>query len=159
MRIGIGYDVHKLTEGRKLILGRVEIPFKLGFEGHSDADILLHAIGDALLGACGKGDLGKYFPPTDVRWKDISSLILLKEVYKILQDEGYEVNNLDAVIVLEEPKIFSYTQEMKKNISEILEMKKEDINIKSTTSDGIGFVGKKEGAAAYAVVSIIKKEI
>ena len=159
MRVGIGYDVHKLVKGRKLILGGVEIPFNLGLDGHSDADVLLHAISDALLGACGKGDIGKYFSPMDNQWKNISSLFLLKEVYQILQDAGYEINNLDVVIVLEEPKISSYTEKMKTNIADVLQIKIEDINIKSTTSEGIGFVGKKEGAAAYAVVTIIKKQI
>ena len=159
MRVGIGYDVHKLVKGRKLILAGVDIPFNLGLDGHSDADVLLHAISDALLGACGRGDLGKYFPSTDNKWKDISSLLLLKEVYLILQDAGYEINNLDVVIVLEEPKISSYTEKMKVNIADVLQIKIEDINIKSTTSEGIGFVGKKEGAAAYAVVTIIKKQI
>lgn len=159
MRVGIGYDVHKLIKGRRLILGGVEIPSKQGLEGHSDADVLLHAVSDALLGACAKGDLGKYFPPTDSKWKDISSLVLLKEVYQILQNEGYEVNNLDIVVVLEEPNISSYTEKMRENISGILEIKIEDISIKSTTSEGIGFVGKKEGVVAYAVVSIIKKQM
>ena len=156
MRIGIGYDVHPLVEGRKLILGGVNIPYKKGLAGHSDADVLLHSIADALLGAAGKEDIGHFFSKTDPQYKGISSLILLKEVFEILKKENFRVNNVDSVIIAEEPSIFPFLQEMKKNIAQILQVPLNCVGIKATTSEGLGFVGKKEGIASAAVVTIKK---
>ena len=154
IRTGFGYDVHKLSKDRKLILGGVEIESELGLEGHSDADVLLHSICDALLGAGGFKDIGHQFPDTDQKFKNISSLILLSESYQLLYKDGWKVSNSDSVIVLEEPKIYKYSDQMKKNISDILQT--ENISIKATTSEGIGFVGKKEGCVAYTSVLIYK---
>ncbi len=153
-RTGFGYDVHKLSENRKLILGGVEIEHEFGLEGHSDADVLLHSICDALLGAGGFRDIGHQFPDTDMKFKDISSLLLLKESYLLLKKDGWKVSNTDSVIILEEPKIYKYSGEMKKNISQIIET--ENVSIKATTSEGLGFVGRKEGCAAYTSVLIYK---
>lgn len=153
-RTGFGYDVHKLSENRKLILGGVEIEHEFGLEGHSDADVLLHSICDALLGAGGFRDIGHQFPNTDMKFKDISSLLLLEESYLLLKKDGWKVSNTDSVIILEEPKIYKYSGEMKKNISQIIET--ENVSIKATTSEGIGFVGRKEGCAAYTSVLIYK---
>ncbi len=153
-RTGFGYDVHKLSENRKLILGGVEIEHEFGLEGHSDADVLLHSICDALLGAGGFRDIGHQFPNTDMKFKDISSLLLLKESYLLLKKDGWKVSNTDSVIILEEPKIYKYSGEMKKNISQIIET--ENVSIKATTSEGLGFVGRKEGCAAYTSVLIYK---
>lgn len=153
-RTGFGYDVHKLSENRKLIIGGVEIEHEFGLEGHSDADVLLHSICDALLGAGGFRDIGHQFPNTDMKFKDISSLLLLEESYMLLKKEGWKVSNTDSVIILEEPKIYKYSGEMKKNISQIIET--ENVSIKATTSEGIGFVGRKEGCAAYTSVLIYK---
>lgn len=146
-RTGLGYDVHKLVKGRKLILGGVEIPHTMGLDGHSDADVLLHAICDAILGAAGFEDIGHQFPNTDAKYKDISSLLLLKESYKLVKKK-WKVENIDCMIILEEPKIYKHVPEMKKNISKILKTK--NISIKATTSEGLGFVGQKKGCAAYA---------
>lgn len=153
-RTGFGYDVHKLSENRKLIIGGVEIEHEFGLEGHSDADVLLHSICDALLGAGGFRDIGHQFPNTDMKFKDISSLLLLEESYMLLKKDGWKVSNTDSVIILEEPKIYKYSGEMKKNISQIIET--ENVSIKATTSEGIGFVGRKEGCAAYTSVLIYK---
>ncbi len=153
-RTGFGYDVHRLSKDRKLILGGVEIESDFGLDGHSDADVLLHSLCDALLGAAGFKDIGNQFPNTDNIYKDISSLILLKESFELLKKEGWKVGNTDSVIILEEPKIYKHTDLMKKNISEIIET--ENISIKATTSEGIGFVGRKEGCAAYSTVLIYK---
>ena len=153
-RTGFGYDVHKLSENRKLIIGGVEIEHEFGLEGHSDADVLLHSICDALLGAGGFRDIGHQFPNTDMKFKDISSLLLLEESYMLLKKEGWKVSNTDSVIILEEPKIYKYSGEMKKNISQIIET--ENVSIKATTSEGLGFVGRKEGCAAYTSVLIYK---
>ena len=154
MRIGMGYDVHKLVENRKLILGGVTIPHEKGLLGHSDADVLVHAIMDALLGAAALGDIGKLFPDTAKDFKDISSLVLLKKSYELIKHEGWKIGNIDCVVILEEPKIYKYSDDMKKNISEILET--DCISIKATTSEGIGFVGRKEGCVAYCTSLIYK---
>ena len=151
-RIGNGYDVHRLVEGRKLILGGVEIPYSKGLEGHSDADALLHALCDALLGACGLGDLGHHFPDTDDQWKDISSLTLLEKVKAVVTDKGYKVVNADATIVAQKPKLASHIPKMRKHIADILGVELERINVKATTTENLGFAGRGEGVAAYAVV-------
>lgn len=151
-RIGNGYDVHQLVEGRKLILGGVEIPSEKGLLGHSDADVLLHAIMDAMLGALSLGDIGKHFPDTDKDYKDIDSKLLLQKAIELIRAKGYEVVNCDSVIVLEKPKIAPYVPAMKKTISDILGCSEDDVSIKATTSESLGFVGREEGAVAYAVV-------
>ena len=151
MRIGLGYDVHKLVKGRKLILGGVEIEYSRGLDGHSDADVLLHAICDSILGAAGLNDIGNYFPNTDKKWKDISSLTLLKECRKLAAKKKLKIGNIDCTILLEEPKISPYINEMKEKISLVLKIKKSQISIKSTTSEGIGFIGRKLGCSAYAI--------
>jgi 2-C-methyl-D-erythritol 2,4-cyclodiphosphate synthase len=153
-KTGFGFDVHRLTAGRKLILGGVEIPHDKGLDGHSDADVMLHALCDSLLGAAGFSDIGNQFPNTDDTYKNISSLHLLKETFKLLKDEGWKVGNADITVVLEEPKINKFSGEMKKNISEIIET--DDISIKATTSEGLGFVGSKDGCTAYASVLIYR---
>lgn len=157
LRIGMGYDVHRLVEGRKLILGGVEIPYLQGLDGHSDADVLLHAIKDALLGAAALGDIGRHFPDTDMRYKGVSSMLLLERVKEILEEHGYAVNNVDATIVAEKPKLASYIPIMNENIARVLKVENGQINVKATTTEGLGFAGKKEGIAAYAVATIIKK--
>ena len=154
IRIGYGYDVHKFAKNRKLILGGVDIPHKFGLDGHSDADVLLHSVCDALLGAAGLDDIGHQFPNTDKRFKNISSLILLKETFKLITVKKWKVKNLDCMIILEEPKIFKFTALMKDNISKIIKTK--NISIKATTSEGLGFVGQKKGCAAYAAVLLYK---
>ncbi|HMQ69558.1 MAG TPA: 2-C-methyl-D-erythritol 2,4-cyclodiphosphate synthase [Ignavibacteria bacterium] len=154
IRTGFGYDVHRLVKGRKLILGGVGIESEFGLDGHSDADVLLHSLCDALLGAAGFKDIGNQFPDTDDKYKNISSLILLKDSYELLKNEGWKVGNTDSVIILEEPKIFRHSDQMKKNISDIIETC--NVSIKATTSEGIGFVGTKEGCAAYSTVLIYK---
>jgi 2-C-methyl-D-erythritol 2,4-cyclodiphosphate synthase len=156
-RIGNGYDVHKLQEGRKLFIGGVEIPAEKGLLGHSDADVLLHAICDALLGALSLGDIGKHFPDTSKEFKDIDSKILLKRAYQVVKEKGYSIVNCDTVLILERPKIAKYVDEMKTVISSILNCEPDDISIKATTSEKIGFVGREEGAAAYAVVLLSKE--
>lgn len=153
-RIGFGFDVHKITEGRKLILGGVEIPSEKGLLGHSDADVLLHAICDALLGAAALGDIGKHFPDTDARFKGIASIELLKSVGKLIQQSGYAVGNIDTTLVLEKPKIIFYVDQMRKNIAVALEINVNQISIKATTNEGMGFIGVGEGAVAYAVTII-----
>lgn len=153
-KTGFGYDVHKFSSDRKLILGGVEIPYPFGLEGHSDADVLLHAVCDSILGAAGFSDIGNQFPNTDPDFKDISSLVLLKKSYELIKREGWKIGNIDCVIILEEPKINKYSDDMKKNISEILET--DCISIKATTSEGIGFVGRKEGCVAYCTSLIYK---
>ena len=154
MRVGIGYDVHRLVKGRKLILGGVEIPFSKGLEGWSDADVLLHSLSDALLGALGEGDLGKRFPNNDPQYKGISSLILLGKISSLLEKKEVKVNNVDAIIVAQEPDLNPYAERMRKNIAKVLKIERNRVNIKATTTEGLGFSGKGEGIAAYAVVSI-----
>jgi 2-C-methyl-D-erythritol 2,4-cyclodiphosphate synthase len=151
MRIGFGYDVHKFVKGRKLILGGVNIEHTHGLEGHSDADVLLHAICDSLLGAAGLDDIGHYFPNTDKKWKNASSLILLQECGRLIAKKKYTIENIDSTLLLEEPKISSNISQMKKNISKVLKIKESQVSIKSTTSEGLGFVGTKKGCSAYAV--------
>lgn len=157
MSIGFGFDVHPLVEKKKLILGGVEIPFEKGLKGHSDADVLIHAIGDALLGALGEGDLGKHFPDTDPCYQGISSLTLLKKIYKKAQEKRYSLLHLDSTIVAEKPRLSEYIEEMEIKISETLKVKKERINIKATTTEGLGFTGRGEGIAAYAIVLLEKR--
>lgn len=156
MRVGIGYDVHRLVEGRKLILGGVEVPHTMGLLGHSDADVLLHAIKDALLGAVGAGDIGKHFPDTDPAYKGISSLLLLERVREILRGKGYILNNLDAVIVAQKPKLATYIPQMVENIAKTMEVSTDKVNVKATTTEGLGFAGTEEGIAAYATVSVVR---
>ncbi len=151
MRVGFGYDVHPLVSGRKLILGGVEVPYERGLAGHSDADVLVHAICDSLLGALGAGDIGHHFPNDDPRFQGISSLLLLKEVGVLIAQSKYLVANLDATVIIEEPKIFPYTQQMRENISQALGISWTQVNVKATTAEGLGFVGEKKGIAAYAV--------
>jgi len=154
VRVGIGYDVHRLVKDRKLILGGVEIPFHLGLAGHSDADALIHAIMDALLGAIGENDIGEHFPDNDPQYKDISSLLLLERVGEILNNSGFKVNNIDSVIIAEKPKISPYRDEMRKNIARVLSLKIGQVNVKATTNERLGFIGKQEGIAAYAIASV-----
>ena len=157
MRVGMGYDVHKFQHGRALILGGIEIPYELGLLGHSDADVLLHGIKDALLGAAALGDIGKHFPDTEDQYKGASSIKLLKHVGQLLREEGYEINNIDSTIIAEKPKMAPYIQGMRKNIAEALGIDEGQINVKATTTEGLGFEGRKEGIASMAIVSI--KEI
>jgi len=157
-RIGTGYDVHRLVAGRKLMIGGVDIPFEKGLSGHSDADVLLHAICDALLGAAGLGDIGRHFPDTAPIYKDISSLMLLEEVWRLVVEAGFRVNNVDATIVAEKPKMAPYIPAMITNISEAIKVDRSAINVKATTTEGLGFAGRGEGIAAYAVALIRKVE-
>lgn len=154
MRVGVGYDVHRLVDGRKLILGGVEIPYTLGLEGHSDADVLLHAIKDALLGAAALGDIGRHFPDSDPAYKGASSLRLLAMVRDIIANHGYKANNVDATIVAQKPKLAAFIPEMNKRIAETLHISESQVNIKATTTEGLGFTGQGEGIAAYAVATI-----
>lgn len=158
MRIGFGYDVHPLVAGRKLILGGVEIPFPKGLAGHSDADVLLHAICDSLLGAIGERDIGHHFPDHDPRFKDISSLLLLQEVNSLLNRRNYLIENLDSTIIIEEPKIIPFIPQMVERIGNALGITPQQINIKATTSEGLGFVGEKKGVAAYAVALLSARQ-
>lgn len=157
MRIGIGYDVHKLVEGRKLILGGVNIEHATGLLGHSDADVLVHAIMDSILGALSLGDIGKHFPDNDDKFKDISSMILLEEVYKTMDEIGYKISNIDSIIVAQEPKMKPYIEDMRKNISEVLNTDICNINIKATTTEKLGFEGRYEGISSQAVCILSKK--
>ncbi|HCJ56675.1 MAG TPA: 2-C-methyl-D-erythritol 2,4-cyclodiphosphate synthase [Clostridiaceae bacterium] len=157
-RVGNGYDVHKLAEGRKLILGGVEIPFEKGLLGHSDADVLVHAIIDALLGACGERDIGTLFPDTDSAYKDISSLILLERAAEEVEKSGYRVSNIDSIIVAQKPKLSPFIDNMKNNIAAVMDIEAGRINIKATTSEGLGFTGTGEGMAAYAVACLYSNE-
>lgn len=157
-RVGTGYDVHRLTENRALVLGGVRIPFEKGLLGHSDADVLTHAVMDALLGAAALGDIGRHFPDTDVEYKDISSMKLLARVRELLEEEGYTVCNIDAVIMAQHPKVTPFAGEMKSNIAAALNMNADNINIKATTTEGLGFVGREEGIAAHAVCMIEGEE-
>ncbi|MBP2630793.1 MAG: 2-C-methyl-D-erythritol 4-phosphate cytidylyltransferase [Firmicutes bacterium] len=156
IRFGMGYDVHKLVEGRKLILGGVDVPHTFGLLGHSDADVLLHAIKDALLGAAALGDIGRHFPDTDDRYKGISSMILLEKVRDIIAEAGYKVSNIDATIVAQKPKLASFIPQMNKNIAKAMQCELNQVNVKATTTEGLGFAGTQEGIASYAVVGIMK---
>lgn len=158
MKIGFGYDSHRLVEGRKLILGGVEIPHEKGLLGHSDADALVHAICDAIIGAVGGDDIGKHFPDTDPAYSGISSLTLLSYVRGMVEETGFEVNNIDSTIILEKPKLMAYTHEMTLNIAHILNISMDMVNVKAKTNEGMGFLGCGEGIAAFAVVTIRKKD-
>ena len=156
IRVGHGYDVHRLVEGRKLILGGVEIPFEKGLLGHSDADVLTHAIMDALLGACALGDIGRHFPDSAGEFKDISSLELLKRVKCLICDREYSIVNIDATLVMQRPKVSPYIDQMISNISEILDIEQGRINIKATTEEKLGFTGSGDGASAHAIATVKK---
>lgn len=156
-RIGIGYDIHRLVEGRKLVLGGVEIPYERGLDGNSDADVLLHAVCDAILGALGKGDIGEHFPNTDDKYKNISSLILLEKVRAIVEGEGYQVSNVDCIIQAEEPNLKEYKPEMCSQIAYKLRIEKSMVNVKATTQEQLGAIGKKEGIAAFATVLLVSR--
>ena len=156
-RIGNGYDVHRLVKGRKLILGGVDIPHGLGLDGHSDADVLCHALCDSLLGASGAGDLGKYFPDTDNKWKGVSSLVLLEKSGELVTERGYEIANIDTTIVAQQPKLGPHIRSMTANIAETLKINLHQVNIKATTTEYLGFAGREEGIAAYAVALLQAK--
>ena len=156
MRIGHGYDVHRLTENRKLILGGVEIPYEKGLDGHSDADVLLHAIMDALLGAAALGDIGKLYPDNDKTYLGIDSMILLKDTYQRISEKGYTVGNIDATIIAQRPKLAPFIPEMREKIAKTLSLSVDDVNIKATTEEKFGFTGSGEGIAAHAVCLIEK---
>ena len=151
MRIGIGYDVHKLVAGRKLVLGGVVIPFEKGLLGHSDADVLVHAVCDALLGAAGLGDIGRHFPDTDLQYKDVSSLILLAETKTMIRNKGFTIRNIDTIVFAEAPKINPFHKQMQENLARAVEVDAGCINIKATTTEGLGTIGKGEGIAAMSV--------
>ena len=151
MRIGQGYDVHRLTEGRKLILGGVEIPYEKGLLGHSDADVLIHAVMDALLGAAALGDIGQHFPDTDPAYKGISSVKLLTHVMELLRQHHFAVGNVDAVIIAQKPKMAPHIPQMRKNLAQAMGVEEDRINIKATTEEGLGFTGRGEGIAAQAI--------
>ena len=152
MRIGIGYDIHRITEGRKLVLGGVEIPYVKGLEGHSDADVLLHAICDAMLGAVGEGDIGRHFSDKDPKYKNISSILLLERVSEIVSSKKFKVHNIDTVLIADEPKIEPFKEMMKDAIKQVINVDRGQINIKATTSEGVGTIGRGEAMAAHAVV-------
>jgi 2-C-methyl-D-erythritol 2,4-cyclodiphosphate synthase len=156
LRVGHGYDVHRLVSGRKLILGGVEIPFEKGLDGHSDADVLTHAVMDALLGACGLGDIGRHFPDTDERYRGISSLLLLDHVATLLRQQGYGVVNVDVTLLAQAPKVGPYRQQMVENLATHLGITPEQINVKATTEEHLGFTGSGEGMACHAVALVEK---
>jgi len=158
MQIGFGYDVHQLVEGRKLIIGGVEVPFQKGLLGHSDGDVLLHAICDALLGAVCEGDLGKHFPECDLQYKGISSLELLRVVNILKEENGFRINNVDSTIVAQKPKFAEYIPKMVENIAKALKIDAGRVNVKATTTEGLGFAGRGDGIAAYAVISVMSVE-
>ncbi|WP_406243957.1 2-C-methyl-D-erythritol 2,4-cyclodiphosphate synthase [Tissierella carlieri] len=157
MRVGFGYDVHQLVEDRKLIIGGIKIPFEKGLLGHSDADVLIHAIMDSILGALALGDIGKHFPDTDMKYKDISSIYLLSQVFKLMNEEGYDIGNIDATIVAQRPKLAPYIEDMRTRIADILHTSIDNINIKATTTEWLGFVGREEGISSYSVCLLQKK--
>ena len=154
MRTGIGYDIHRLVPGRKLVLGGVVVPFNKGLLGHSDADVLIHAVCDALLGAAALGDIGEFFPDTDPAFKDMDSMNFLTQIYKMLFDEGYKVNNIDSIIFAEAPRLSPFRDSMAKNIAEAGEINKNQVNIKSTTAEGLGIIGKGDAIGAMCSVLI-----
>jgi len=157
-RTGFGFDVHAFAENRKLIIGGIEIPNDKGLEGHSDADVLIHAICDAMLGALSLGDIGIHFPDTEVKWKNADSAVLLKNVNELIQVKGYELGNLDCVLAMEKPKISPYIDRMKNRIAEILSVDSDQISIKATTTEKLGFVGRSEGVACFATVLLMQKD-
>ncbi len=156
-KIGIGYDIHRLVEGRKLFLGGIEIPYVKGLLGHSDGDALIHALCDALLGAIGAGDIGQHFPDTDFKYQGIASSQLLKAVQEIVVSRGYRINNLDVVVIAQEPSLKPFKDLIKQKLSELLKLNPEELNIKAKTNEGLDAVGNKEAIACYAVVSLIKE--
>lgn len=158
-RTGLGFDVHKFVLGRKLILGGIEVPHDKGLEGHSDADVLLHAISDAMLGALALGDIGIHFPNTASKWKDADSSLLLKQVNEMINSKGYEIGNLDCLLALESPKISPFVEKIRNNIASILKISSDQVSIKATTTETLGFVGRKEGVAAMATVLLVKKDL
>jgi len=158
MRIGMGYDLHRFSDARKLILGGIEIPYVKGLEGHSDADVLVHAICDAILGALAENDIGKHFPDKDPKYRNISSMNLLKEVVSIVSDRNFSVGNVDATLIMDEPKIEPFRERMQKSISESLSITTSQVNIKATTSEGVGTIGRGEAAAAYAIVLLAEEK-
>lgn len=157
MRIGIGYDVHKLVKDRKLIIGGLDIPHDLGLDGHSDADVLTHAIMDSLIGALALGDIGKHFPDTDDEYKDISSIELLKKVYELINDRGYKIENIDSVIAAQKPKLAPFIENMRKNLSDVLNTDIENISVKATTTEKLGFEGREEGISAQSICLLVRK--
>ena len=158
MRVGIGYDVHRLAQERRLVLGGVEIPYPLGLAGHSDADVLIHAMMDALLGAIGQGDIGKHFPDSDQRYRGISSLRLLERVMQLVRDASYVVGNLDAVVIAQKPKLAKYFPEMRRILAQTMGCDESQINLKATTEEGLGFTGREEGIAASAVCLLVEED-
>jgi len=157
-KIGIGYDIHRLVEGRKLFLGGVEIPYIKGLLGHSDGDALLHAICDALLGALGEGDIGEHFPDTDPQYHNLSSVELLKAVKNLVEEKKFMIVNVDTVVIAQEPKLIPFKKQIRGKIAQILDIKEDCVNIKAKTNEGLGEIGREEGIAAYAAVNIISKE-
>lgn len=158
MRVGMGYDVHRLTEGRELILGGVKIPWKMGLLGHSDADVVVHAIMDAILGAAALRDIGRHFPDTDPQYKGISSILLLKKVGELLKEKGYSIVNIDATIIAQKPKLLPYMDTMIENVAEALKLSADQVNIKATTEEGLGFTGSLQGISSQAICVIEKRE-
>lgn len=156
-RTGNGYDVHRLTEDRDLIIGGVKIPYEKGLLGHSDADVLLHAVMDALLGAAALGDIGKHFPDSDMKYKGISSLLLLRETGRLIREAGYEVGNIDATIIAQKPKMAPHIEKMRQNVAETLGIEAAQVNIKATTEEGLGFTGRGEGIASLATALLWKR--
>ena len=157
MRVGFGYDVHRLVEERKLILGGVEIPYEKGLLGHSDADVLVHAVMDAMLGAVGMGDIGRHFPDSDNQYKGIDSMILLEKVTELLTEAGYMVNNMDVTVVAQRPKLAGFIPQMEENLANAVKVEKEAVNVKATTTEKLGFEGEGLGMCAYAVCTIKKR--
>ena len=157
VKVGIGYDIHRLVAGRPLVLGGVTIPYERGLDGHSDADVLLHAVCDALLGASGQGDIGEHFSNTDEKYKNISSLALLEKVAELVKAKGYEVQHIDTVVQAEQPSIKKYKADMQANIAKRLKLTVDDVNIKATTLEGVGALGQGEGIAAFAAATMIKR--
>ncbi|MDD3796493.1 MAG: 2-C-methyl-D-erythritol 2,4-cyclodiphosphate synthase [Lachnospiraceae bacterium] len=155
MRVGLGYDVHKLAEGRELILGGVKIPYEKGLLGHSDADVIVHAIMDALLGAAALGDIGQHFPDTDPRYEGISSILLLEQVGALLEENNYIVENIDATIIAQRPKMMPHLPQMIENVAKALKLEKNQVNIKATTEEGLGFTGSGEGISAQAICALL----
>ena len=156
MRVGLGYDVHKLVEGRKLIIGGVNVPHEKGLLGHSDADVLIHAVMDSILGALALGDIGKHFPDTDEKYKGADSMKLLEFVNNLINEKGYEINNIDSIIIAQSPKMAPHIQNMRENIAKALNTSIENINVKATTEEGLGFTGAKEGIAAQSICLLVK---
>lgn len=159
MRIGTGYDVHRVAENREMILGGVKIPYELGLLGHSDADVLLHAVMDALLGAAALGDIGRHFPDTEEAYRGISSMKLLARVRQLIEEKGYRIENIDATVIAQRPKLRPYIEQMEQNIAEVLGITKNQINVKATTEEGLGFTGRQEGIAAQAVCCLEQSEV